>query len=360
MRFTRDDISLLARIIDSFPHPDGLRLSFENWLFDSLEHSKILGDISFAGGTQLAARNAVIALERLGRYAPGRSYLHDLVTTLIDTVSSIEDKVALRELALRISPDGAIPPPVFSDTLPIGLYKGQDVRSADTQERVIGENTLRPYYYLQLGVEAGKAVCLIRLPNGVGTGFLIARNLIMTNNHVVPAAGMLPLTQALFRYEKNSDGTEKASIVVSATENSAFLTSPVNNGLDATIFAIDEASAHRLAEEDIRPLAISQRSVKEQERVTIIQHPGGQHKQVSLQNNKIQYADSEIIDYTTTTLPGSSGAPVFDDRFHVVGLHRQGVQNSEFVYYRNRGTSMCAIIRWLTEHGAADRLIVVD
>jgi len=38
---------------------------------------------------------------------------------------------------------------------------------------------------------------------------------------------------------------------------------------------------------------------------------------ISMQNNFVAYADRQVLQYTTTTLPGSSGAPVFDDDFQV-------------------------------------------
>ena len=39
-----------------------------------------------------------------------------------------------------------------------------------------------------------------------------------------------------------------------------------------------------------------------------------------MQNNFVAYADANIVQYATSTLPGSSGSPVFDDEFKVVAI----------------------------------------
>ncbi len=73
------------------------------------------------------------------------------------------------------------------------------------------------------------------------------------------------------------------------------------------------------------------------EYATIIQHPDGRQKHLAIRNNQITvYAqDGDLSDadraannflyYSTDTLPGSSGAPVFSDQWYVIALHRAGV-----------------------------------
>ncbi|MEH1781986.1 MAG: trypsin-like peptidase domain-containing protein [Nostoc sp.] len=74
--------------------------------------------------------------------------------------------------------------------------------------------------------------------------------------------------------------------------------------------------------------------------VAIIQHPGGHLKKISIQNNFVAYADNQVLQYTTSTEPGSSGSPVFDDDFQVVGIHHSGGMlvepNTQQRYLRNR------------------------
>lgn len=101
------------------------------------------------------------------------------------------------------------------------------------------------------------------------------------------------------------------------------------------------------------PLKLSADAVKPNDRVPIIQHPEGMPKQISIQNNLVAYADAEKVQYYTTTMPGSSGSPVFDDQFHVVAIHRKWVDQKDFATphpYRNQGTSMIAILADLRQN----------
>ncbi|MBK9054813.1 MAG: trypsin-like peptidase domain-containing protein, partial [Chloroflexi bacterium] len=43
-----------------------------------------------------------------------------------------------------------------------------------------------------------------------------------------------------------------------------------------------------------------------------------------MQNNFVAFADTRIIQYLTSTEPGSSGSPVFNNDFVVVGIHHSG------------------------------------
>jgi hypothetical protein len=57
------------------------------------------------------------------------------------------------------------------------------------RERIIGEDTLRPIYYLHMALRAVDAVVRIAVPGiGKGTGFLVAPDIMMTNNHVIRVA----------------------------------------------------------------------------------------------------------------------------------------------------------------------------
>ena len=90
------------------------------------------------------------------------------------------------------------------------------------------------------------------------------------------------------------------------------------------------------------------RVVRRDNRVNIIQHPLGQPKQISLQNNFVQYVGGNVVQYVTSTLQGSSGSPVFNDAWEVVALHHAGGNISEPTtqqrYFRNEGTLIESIL----------------
>jgi len=52
----------------------------------------------------------------------------------------------------------------------------------DVHEKILGENTLRDISILELALEAAQAVVRVGLPTRVGSGFMIARDLLMTNS----------------------------------------------------------------------------------------------------------------------------------------------------------------------------------
>ena len=76
-------------------------------------------------------------------------------------------------------------------------------------------------------------------------------------------------------------------------------------------------------------MPLASRSVRKGERINIIQHPHGQPKQISLQNNLVEFVGGNVIQYVTSTNPGSSGSPSLNDEWLVVGLHHAGGRISQ-------------------------------
>jgi len=63
-------------------------------------------------------------------------------------------------------------------------------------ERVLGTNDLLDLNYLAKGLRAAQAVCRVLIQaddghvQGLGTGFLVAPQLLLTNQHVLPSAAL--------------------------------------------------------------------------------------------------------------------------------------------------------------------------
>ncbi|MER3477440.1 MAG: hypothetical protein C4287_14275, partial [Leptolyngbya sp. ERB_1_2] len=64
--------------------------------------------------------------------------------------------------------------------------------------------------------------------------------------------------------------------------------------------------------------------VEPEEFVTVIQHPGGQPKQIAIRENKVlKIGDDQdalqdnFLWYASDTAPGSSGSPVLNDNWQV-------------------------------------------
>jgi endonuclease G len=83
-----------------------------------------------------------------------------------------------------------------------------------------------------------------------------------------------------------------------------------------------------------------------------VQHPRGEKKQVALRENKIVDIPERFLHYAADTEPGSSGSPVFNDQWEVVGLHHASVpapEHREFGGFLNEGIRISRIIGFVRE-----------
>lgn len=62
-------------------------------------------------------------------------------------------------------------------------------------------------------------------------------------------------------------------------------------------------------------------AIAEGEFANIISHPNGRLKEISLQQNEVQWQDDVVVHYTSDTEPGSSGAAVCNNGWSLVALH---------------------------------------
>ena len=103
------------------------------------------------------------------------------------------------------------------------------------------------------------------------------------------------------------------------------------------------------------------------EYLTIIQHPGGQTKQVCVRENKLLKYAGDFVWYLTDTTAGSSGSPAFNRFWQVIALHHSGVpkKNSQGRVLTKDGKvwdpSMDeSLIDWIANEGARVSAIVAD
>ena len=246
-----------------------------------------------------------------------------------DTLAQIMDKYDMME---PIAPSA-----------PVDDWKNP-MTAATVVEKVFGENTLRPIAFLTRGLEVSRSVMYIGVTSGgkrwSGTGFLVAPGLGMTNHHVLSNAGQLSGTKAKFNYQETFDGKDEPTQVYEAKAKGLFY---ANQELDCAVFEIEGEPGKEWGYLPLEP-----RNVEPDQRINIIQHPFGQPKQISIQNNLVEYVGGNVIQYVTSTNPGSSGSPVLDDEWRVVGLHHAGGNIKEPTtgrfYYRNEGIVMSKIL----------------
>lgn len=211
------------------------------------------------------------------------------------------------------------------------------------------ESTLLPAWFFELGIERSKSVGYIETDTQVGTGFLVGNNYIITNNHVIPSKEIAEKSKIEFNYEKTVQGGDKIrdTFTFDVSQAQHFATSVDH---DWTIVKIKGDANTKWGQ-----LALRSTTVKKDERVSIIQHPGGQFKQIGIHNNLVTYADHEQVMYLTDTLPGSSGSPVFNKNWDIVALHNQGGHlrepSTNRVVWRNAGISINKVIEGIQAAG---------
>jgi V8-like Glu-specific endopeptidase len=187
-------------------------------------------------------------------------------------------------------------------------------------EKILGVNNLKQISWIGKGIRVARSVCRILTQNGLGTGFLVAQDLLMTNNHVIPSPIVAEHCVAEFNYEQDFQG-DLMSTCRYRLDSGRFHTSQV---LDYTLVGIvPDPSRPPLTEWGHLQLNANADPVPG-EHVIIIQHPNGGLKQIALTANQVASLWEYRLHYTTDTMPGSSGSPVFNDLWQVIALHHAG------------------------------------
>jgi endonuclease G, mitochondrial len=238
-------------------------------------------------------------------------------------------------------------------------------------ERILGRSDLTGINFLDRGRRAAAAVCRIKLPTdggaSYGTGFLVGSRLLMTNNHVIASRDEAGQAEAEFGYEHDLDGVLAEPVQFNLRPQEIFYT---NVDLDITFVAVVPFAENGTPLERFGRLPLLPVSGKAVpgEWVSIIQHPGGQPKQIAIRSSEVLELDPKkvsginldnFIHYSTDTEPGSSGAPVFNDQWQVVALHHKAVPaapqdlkkgESDTRWIANEGVRISAIFRHLNKN----------
>ncbi|GHG61601.1 endonuclease [Streptomyces griseocarneus] len=193
-------------------------------------------------------------------------------------------------------------------------------------ERLMGRNDLVDVGFLEAGSLAARSVGRVFVRGReahYGTGFLVSESLLLTNNHVLRDPEEAGRGVVGFNYQAGADGRALVPVEFALEPARFFVT---DRHLDFTLVAVADRSDHGEPLGSFGRLGLSEAQGKVilGELVNIIQHPGGEPKQLALRENEVVDLLEDFVQYGADTRQGSSGAPVCNDQWEVVALHHAG------------------------------------
>ena len=181
-------------------------------------------------------------------------------------------------------------------------------------------------FFLDLARAASATVGRVVRHNSMkGNGFMISNRLFLTNNHVIHDSEVAMKSVVEFNYEMGMKGSPLPTTKF-AFSPEAFLMKSPEEDLDFTIVAVGSrvGGLSNLSDFGFCPLNGNENNYALGDFVNVIQHPGQEFKKIVLRNNRLVAQSEEILQYYAAMISGSSGAPVFNDRFEPIALHHYG------------------------------------
>jgi endonuclease G, mitochondrial len=212
------------------------------------------------------------------------------------------------------------------------MISGKGFEPADFAfERAVGKNDSLYSNFTELIALTKRKVGRIVIKEngkrvGFATGFMVSKNLMLTNWHVFNNASAALESEIHFFYEYDAQGHPITPTVFKFDSTQFFN----DQNLDYCLVAVqpfDVTGKMSLANIGYLFLDKSLGKIGEigVEKLNIIHHPQGDFKQISIRENLFVDIDDTKIFYETDTAQGSSGSPVFNDQWQVVGLHHKSV-----------------------------------
>lgn len=203
-------------------------------------------------------------------------------------------------------------------------------------EAIIDEPNFKSIWWLEEALAVSRSVARIKTPTGSATGFLIAPNRFITNNHVFENKEDAKGATLQFNYQLLASGSPAKVDEWRCDPDTFFET---DQSLDYSIVEVKPKNGKQAGDEWGYLNLANGATVTVGQRVNIVQHPQGRFKEIAFRDNQVRAVTGKYIQYLTDTDYGTSGSPVFDDWFNVVALHSRRTRdpNDPNRWYRNQG-----------------------
>jgi hypothetical protein len=211
-------------------------------------------------------------------------------------------------------------------SVPVRAYEKDVQTDGKRLEAVYGSRFVKSLEWFRTGLVRSKAV--VRIENGsgqtVGTGFVLPGDAVHPS---LDGACVLVTPAHVLRGDTESRGSlrvEEAAIVsgdadaepaVARMRVSKLLFSSPSETLDVTVATVEPPIAGL---EDY-PIASAPPDIGQDARVYLIGHPGG--ADLSISDGTLLDREDNILHYRASTDAGSSGSPVFNAQWELIGFH---------------------------------------
>lgn len=293
----------------------------------------ILGLLPEVGRSTANLSRAISDLNKYGRTTEGDLPLQKVLASLIKLSPLAQVQTVSKKLLAVIEGNKGL--------------GGSVSYAATTPEAYVGDqDETLPFDFMLGGHNAGRAVVRILVPrfeggqpavDGLGhqrvfkgTGWLIARDLVITNFHVIcaresdegdPAEADLKLQLGALTIERDYDRDGATAVAVKLVEG---VTWGARGG--PRDYAVLRVAAEDAAQSPWPPALRLRRGKPSVPStgypINIVQHPQGWPKRVAARSNLLKQATDTELQYLGDTLGGSSGSPLCNDAWEVVGFHR--------------------------------------
>ena len=247
------------------------------------------------------------------------------LAALVVAYSLYLDPAALERLVARYQVPLKAPVPA-APPASTGPWLGPQPGAVQLQSWLAPEPDYLDVGFLRRGMERAAAVCRVEVLGGarLGTGFLIAPKLLLTNYHVLYGGPGEDLQQnaaaAVLRFGNVSapPGQEAAGRVFHTHPAQPVLAASETARLDYVLLQVEDAIK---GVEGIAPAPCEPAAPAEKSALNILQHPGGAAMKLALSGNGVSAVCGAFVQYVTRAAGGSSGSPCFNDDWKVVAIH---------------------------------------